>query len=227
MSDYSFCLVLTVNSGSLEPFAWNSFHRGDMGVSKCCSLDCNFLLDPTPRRPLPVFSLYVTSLLPSSCPILSQCDNSNPQIWCYTFAITVEIRISSLYGLWWILCIKRKEVGWRSFIVFSCKNKIIHWSNLPPCETMGEDRHRWAWTLFFLPPKEDQEKISRVRVQLYNVLSPLCCVNSLQSLVLLGAQAGDGGRNTAHAFLFFNLVVKVSYFVQLQSWSLKEGKPSC
>lgn len=32
----------------------------------------------------------------------------------------------------------------------------------------------------------------------------------------------DGGRDGAHAFLFFNFVVKVSYFVQLQSWSLKE-----
>lgn len=38
--------------------------------------------------------------------------------------------------------------------------------------------------------------------------------------------AGRGGRameSDAQAFLFFNLVDNVSYFVQLQSWSLKEG----
>lgn len=40
--------------------------------------------------------------------------------------------------------------------------------------------------------------------------------------------AGRGGRamesNAAQAFLFFNLVDNVSYFVQLQSWSLIEEK---
>lgn len=30
-------------------------------------------------------------------------------------------------------------------------------------------------------------------------------------------------ESDAQAFLFFNLVDNVSYFVQLQSWSLKEG----
>lgn len=30
--------------------------------------------------------------------------------------------------------------------------------------------------------------------------------------------------NAAQAFLFFNLVDNVSYFVQLQSWSLREEK---
>lgn len=32
-------------------------------------------------------------------------------------------------------------------------------------------------------------------------------------------------EDTGQAFLFFNLFVNVSYFVQLQSWSLKKGKP--
>lgn len=61
-----------------------------------------------------------------------------------------------------------------------------------------------------------EEQTSQTCVELRDV-STRCCVNSSQSVVLLGAQAGDGGRHAAHAFLFFNLVVKVSYFVQLQS----------
>lgn len=61
----SFCLVMTVNFVTVLA-AWNnSLQKGYMGVSKCCLLDCNFLLYlpllplPTPE-PLPVFSLCMS-----------------------------------------------------------------------------------------------------------------------------------------------------------------------
>lgn len=45
-----------------------------------------------------------------------------------------------------------------------------------------------------------------------------------QYLNVPAEEAGPRRGDAAQAFLFFSLFVNVSYFVQLQSWSLKEGK---
>lgn len=68
------------------------------------------------------------------------------------------------------------------------KTWIITDQTFPPCETMGVDRHHWAcvnsvfFFLFFSPPGENFPgpctTVQRV--------TSLCCVNSSQSLVLLG-----------------------------------------
>lgn len=82
----SFCLVMTVNFVTVLA-AWNnSLQKGYMGVSKCCLLDCNFLV-------------YVTRLneFPCFCPIFFHVMDPNLRksgaTVCSIFAVTVEISI--------------------------------------------------------------------------------------------------------------------------------------
>jgi len=97
---------------------------------------------------------------------------------------------------------------------------------------MGVDRHHRACenSIFFrfLPPKIRRDVSNRMSESTLNCTvcdgASLRCADGLQSLVLLGAQAGTKDENGAYAFRFFNFVVRVSYFVQLQSWSLKNQK---
>lgn len=108
-------IIVSVLSWLLILAAWNSLHRGDMGISKCSLLDCDFLLDPTPPHPTPDHFLCFPCMSQVCSHLLVQYSPNvinltpTPQIWCYTSAITVEISIISFYGLWWILCIKRKK----------------------------------------------------------------------------------------------------------------------
>lgn len=130
--------------------AWNVPSGGHAGVSKCSLLDCNFLLDPSPPRPLPVFSFAFHNAVPMFSPDILPCAKStrNLQIWCYTFAVIIEMR-TSLDCFFFLnfdqhSAAKLKKEKWCCFIVFAYKNKIIDPCSLPPWEMMKEDRHHWT-----------------------------------------------------------------------------------
>lgn len=212
---FAFAVNLRLFFGSLERFhpeRRRSSQRGYMGVSKCCLLDCDFLRDPStpPRRPplrdhflcFPCVSQVWTSSHVSVPTLSPPCDRSisNPPNLLLHFCDNSY----SVYWLWWMWKEKQKKGG-----------AALVDRTLPPCETLSVCELTWS-------------PCTAVRS-----VTPLCW----QSLVLVGAQAEEGGRKRrerrmedggrgdgAHAFLFFNFVVKVSYFVQLQSWSLREER---
>lgn len=164
-------------------------------------------------------------LFPFSRQRCSPCAKStrNRQIWCYTFAVIIEMS-TSLNVVFFCFVIfflnfdqhraaKFKKKRERSDVVslFSHRETrlLIHLAFHHQRWWRRTDATGHAWT-----PSDHQYLESAVQ-HFYRH------VNDQPSMSQ--QRAGRATESDAQAFLFFNLVDNVSYFVQLQSWSLKEG----
>lgn len=111
----SFCLAATVNPATLLA-AWNvSSEDTREDQSAVCSIVISSSAHPTPDHFLcfPRVSQAWTGSRVSVRRSPARRVHLNPRMWCYSFAITVEMSLFSFSGyLWW-----KERVKWRSFIV--------------------------------------------------------------------------------------------------------------
>lgn len=144
---------------------------------------------------------------------------------CGATVCSVEMNIISVFGLWWILCSRMKKSRETQLGLFShIKTRIFidHSFHVRRWEWTDTTGRVWTPTDYYLFLKRRTWDVCNENIPSPCTTVNVWLLNSWQSLVLLGARSGMRGHGGAYAFRFFNFVVNVSYFVQLQSWSLKE-----
>lgn len=190
-------------------FIWNdaSLHREDTWeYQSAVCLIRNFLLDPPTPPPTTSCVFLVCHKFELVPMFLSTSKPPNLVLQFCTKTVEMSI-IVFFYGLWWILCSKRKNQSDTASLFSHIKTGFFTdqtFHHVRRCEWTNTTEHvrTPSFFSFFFPPQRRSGANIPSPCTTVQFVTPLCCVHSSQSLVLLGAQAGMEAERRSRVSLF-------------------------